>query len=641
MSERIDQILEHIQQVLPPNDWIKFNDIKKTLDKTNNPESESYLWRIFYQVNPDIFYKDVLSQNNKSNIFANPKTTVGKALNIANKKITGSLPFGRFSKVSRDKTNVFETADKIIAASDAFIEELNLKNLSSAWDAVSAAVNESHKNEEKYLNTPGHSKNDQEWRQLKEVSSNYEQDAQKVFNNILKTRPPEFQVLAGLYSDSNLKRRDKRIKKYLFANENDHTFKKLNAKLEKLNTERIKFAKTEVNKAKNDIVKELHQQSGTTINTKDKSFVGRQVAKAINSAGSAVTSILIDKKIIQTPDIERQNQEISDLLADDLTFIREADKIFGFEDNTIKINTIPSDGKPLDPNRIELKDITSANIYATTTNQAKTNINDSFTASTKVIAEKSKRMARILGLTIAFVTVLVSVAVIVTLPPAMPFVIGINLFIFAAIGSFFYFNRDPISKTANTSKGLLTRFKDWITSGRNKKSNKKSAAFDMPEKTQKFLHSIDSEINSLLHSHFKDRAAALNSELQVSPKTEEENIDITMKNKVEKLENDWELIITAANIAADSNNKEQFCAVALTYFKEEYKNVTRPHFIELAKDRKKQHDQKVAPQKNMTFYKSTNQAEVKELQELTKKLSYIKTEDNSTSQGPKGKGFGI
>lgn len=577
-----EEVLTLMQKRLSLYDLPKFEAI---VQQNGNPNEvdEAILWRALYLTNSVDFYSLVLPQ---------PDKLLGVYIPIVGRK------------KYKDK-DVFMAAPRIAAASVAFIEERNLYNMHKAWDIVARASMLARENEQKYLVKEGSNPQDVEAKRLHDITSKYEEDEIKTFNNILKTRPEKFKVMEFLYKDSNIARRNRRIDKYLFKKANDKIFTKLQRKLHKLDSEGLKEIHESLAEDRVGVIKDIRNPTIPVF--EGKGFVGRRVARIKNTIADSVVGVVLNYGFLETPNIDRKKQEADTMLPDDFLFIEAADKFFGLDSRILKMGE-PIIGTPLDLNNILAKDLTAANLMATLGDQGAKVANENIKSSTAKIADRGKRGLRIAAAAISIIMISISIGLIVAFPFTMPVMAACIVVILAAVGSFFYFKRDPISKVVENYKAIRSDISSSII---NIVKDPKSR-FNMPDATRQYLQDLDPKISKILETHFKERAAKIKEKLRTANVSEKELIE----KDLDKLEDDWK-IITAENIS----DRHQFYDLIKIYLREEYENVERPKFIALAQENKRLAERD--PQQRNNLFFSEEKTKIDELAKLVEKVTSI------------------
>lgn len=542
-----EALLANIRKNLNSQERAKFDEAITMQDDTDI--SEAGIWQAYYIASPNNFFSSVL-----------PKTP----------KTFAKIAFGNKPKTDE----LYLAAERIIAASPAFKNtELDLIKIAKAWDIVAKAANRARDEEKKYLAVHKSNANSQEAARLHTNTQKYESGAQRTFYNIVKSRSERFNVMLGLYNDANIKRRNKRIKKYLFREENDQIFARLNKKLDKLNSEGIKQIKSALNKEHKANVQQIYEQ--TLPQFTGSGPISRRAAKAVNSVTKSMIGVGIEKGYIDTnTTIKKQEADI--MLAEDIRFLNEADGVFGLYQQKLKVPTYLQ-GNALDTNNINIADVNWPNLRETLKTETIKAAHENLQSSTSEIASKGKRGIRIFAFITTIIATVTSVGLAITFPPSIPFIAAFYGLFLISIASFLYFNKDPIPQVADQSKGILQQLSSTIN---EMVFPKKKPSFDIPEDTKKFLQSLDSEVGDLLQAHFQERAK--NIEQSIAKQSDNNDIKIELDN----LDNDWSNILIAAKNAAKTSNKEEFQKIAMAYLTHAYENIERPKFVEFAKRKK-------------------------------------------------------
>lgn len=544
------ELLLNIQKALKVEPYNGFKDLLKNQNySVEDAVPEDLIWQAFYEADPQAFFKFVLPQQ----------------ANQISRVILGTKP----------KTEtVYLAADRIIAASSAFAKaSADLKKLAAAWDIVIAAETSARKTEQEYLKNNPNNTNSIEAKVLRENTKKYEAGAKQVFYNVLSVRAKGFQIMTALYNDPNIARRNKRIKKYLFRAESDKIFARLSKKLDKLDNEGLRDINLTLKKRADDIVETIREK--TIPQVKGKSFISRKAASLVNFAARSSVETAVNNFLV-SPGLEEKKQQSQDMLPEDYKFIDAADALFGLNDDTLKFREWKK-GKTIDINNMQPEDITFYNLRTT----AQKKISSEVIAHPSV--DKGKRALRIVAAVGAVILAIVSVALIITFPPSLPFVIGADVVLALAGGSLMYFSRDPLPAVAKRSNSVfanvIERIADFL-------APKPKPQFDMPDSSKDFLKNLDPDLVNLLKEHFEGRADSIKQQLEGAPINQAQFNKGNIKQDLDELSEDWQQILSIANIASKNQDQTQFVVAIKGYLKDSYTAVERPQYIELAKRKK-------------------------------------------------------
>lgn len=552
-------LLEYLRGALTLNEFQAFQEKRAALALLPHPDFQiMHAWQALYAVNSQLFFKLVLPSEGNST-FANKVRDMIK--NQKNKKY---------------KTDHLDYSVAIIAnVSDSFKEQ-DLKQFAEAWNVVAYASNDAHEKEEKYLKDRDHSQYDAEYLQLQAKTQLYDKYASQIAANILQIRPAQFKDLADLFDDGDVKRRNRRMYKYMFLDENSPRVQRIHTKVDELKQERKDAVEKVIQEDEQHFVKSLKDQSKSK---STKKGLGPRLGNTIrNVIVDTFVDISVQKKVVDSVYLQELRKEAKEFSPENMLYIHELDQAFGISADTLELN-LKSTATPFaDLQNIKIKDLTVSTIIATAQDVATNKLGAKIQSSSFV--ERGNRVARIAIAAVVLCVAIGFAAAAILFPPITPFIIAASVILTLAGMSFLYFKRDPIKKVTNIATDAVPTFTDSFMKLFRPKAPLNTNSFAPSAKAKEFLNTLDPLIATKLETHFRNSIEYIEKKSKQPNAPEDE-----LKQELLRLIADWKAIMRCAEIAADGNPnaKETFYQELDRYIKDVYLGLVRPQLTTLAK----------------------------------------------------------